>query len=170
MDKEIISCIAFVDGLIDRLGQEPCLDLARVYVTGFSIGAAGTSVLGRVLDDRLAAVAPIGAVADLDETCSTARPVPVMAIQGIKDHRRTLRSWTHASTGASPTARHATAVRPTLRSSHWGRRIALRLGLSRRRPCGAHRPRRRPRPDIEHGRTHDRAAHRDFFEQHPMPE
>ncbi|MGD8486423.1 MAG: PHB depolymerase family esterase [Chloroflexota bacterium] len=77
--------IALVDALIDQLGEELCLDLARVYATGFSIGASGTSVLGCVLDDRLAAVAPVGGAADLGETCNPERPVPVLAIHGLED-------------------------------------------------------------------------------------
>ena len=77
---------ALVDTLIDRLDEELCLDLARVYATGFSIGAAGTSVLGCVLDDRLAAVAPVGGVvAGLGDTCNTERPVSVLAIHGINE-------------------------------------------------------------------------------------
>lgn len=77
--------IALVAALIDRLGEGLCLDLARVYATGFSIGGGGTSVLGCVLDDRLAAVAPVGGVIELGETCNTQRPVPVLAIHGIYD-------------------------------------------------------------------------------------
>ena len=78
--------VAFVDGLIDRLGEELCLDLARVYGTGFCVGAGGLSVLGCVLDDRLAAVASaaIGAT-DLGEACDTKRPVPTLAIHGTAD-------------------------------------------------------------------------------------
>jgi polyhydroxybutyrate depolymerase len=77
--------IALVDSLIDRLGAELCLDLARVYATGLSIGGAGTSVLGCVLDGRLAAVAPVGAVTDLGDACNTTRPVPILAVHGIND-------------------------------------------------------------------------------------
>jgi polyhydroxybutyrate depolymerase len=78
--------IAFVDALIDRLGEELCLDLARVYATGFSIGSAGTSVLACVLDDRLAAAAPNGAlVPDLGETCNGERPVSILAVHGTRD-------------------------------------------------------------------------------------
>jgi polyhydroxybutyrate depolymerase len=77
--------IALVDGLIDRLGEELCLDLARVYATGFSIGGAGTSVLGCVLDERIAAVAPVGGLSDFGETCNAERPVPVLAIHGVND-------------------------------------------------------------------------------------
>jgi len=78
--------IALVDAIIDRLGEELCLDLARVYATGFCVGAGGTSVLGCVLDDRLAAIAPVAIWApDLGETCNARRPVPVLAIHGIND-------------------------------------------------------------------------------------
>ena len=77
--------IALVDGLIDRLGEELCLDLARVYATGFCVGAAGASVLGCVLDDRIAAVAPLAVPGDFGETCNPERPVPVLAIHGIHD-------------------------------------------------------------------------------------
>ena len=77
--------IALVDALIDRLGEELCLDLARVYATGFCVGAAGASVLGCVLDDRIAAIAPVVWPPDLGETCNPERPVPVLAIHGIHD-------------------------------------------------------------------------------------
>jgi len=77
---------AMVDTLIDRLGKELCLDLARVYATGFCVGAGGTSVLGCVLDDRLAAIADVAVwVADLGETCNAKRSVPVLAIHGTND-------------------------------------------------------------------------------------
>jgi polyhydroxybutyrate depolymerase len=78
--------IALVDALIDRLDEELCLDLARVYATGFCVGAAGTSVLGCVFDDRLAAVAPVSVWAvDLGDACNTERPVPVLAVHGTRD-------------------------------------------------------------------------------------
>ena len=68
--------VALVDTLIDRLSEELCLDLARVYATGFCVGAAGASVLGCVLDDRIAAIAPVIGTPDLGETCNLQRPVP----------------------------------------------------------------------------------------------
>ena len=37
---------AFVVALIDQLGEDLCLDLARVHGTGFCVGAGGLSVLG----------------------------------------------------------------------------------------------------------------------------
>ena len=52
--------VVFIDALLDRLGAELCVDLGRVYATGFSNGGAMTSVLACALEDRLAAVAPVG--------------------------------------------------------------------------------------------------------------
>jgi len=77
--------IALVDALIDQLGEELCLDLARVYATGFCVGGGGALVLGCVLDERLAAVAPVSSAVDLGETCNTERPVPVLAVHGSGD-------------------------------------------------------------------------------------
>ena len=77
--------VALVDALIDQLGEELCLDLARVYATGLCVGGGGTLVLGCVLDDRIAAVAPVSSAFDLGDACNTERPVPVLAIHGTRD-------------------------------------------------------------------------------------
>jgi polyhydroxybutyrate depolymerase len=77
--------IALVDALIDRLGEELCLDLARVYATGFCVGGGGALVLGCVLDERLAAVASVSSAVDLGDACNTERPVPVLAVHGTRD-------------------------------------------------------------------------------------
>jgi polyhydroxybutyrate depolymerase len=77
--------VALVDALIDRLGGELCLDLARVYATGFCVGGAGTLVLGCVLDEHIAAVAPVSSAVDLGDACNTERPVPVLAVHGTRD-------------------------------------------------------------------------------------
>ena len=77
--------VAFIEALIDRLGDELCLDLARVYATGHSNGAIGASVLGCVLADRLAAIAPVAALTDFGDACQEARAVPVLGIHGGAD-------------------------------------------------------------------------------------
>jgi len=77
--------IAFLDGLLDRLAQDYCLDLARVYAPGYSAGGEGVSVLACVLEDRIAAVAPVAGSLDLGATCEQERPVPVLAIHGTAD-------------------------------------------------------------------------------------
>ena len=77
--------IAFVDALLDRLEEELCLDQARVYATGMSNGAWGALALGCALDDRIAAVAPVGALLDSGEACNQRRPVPLVAVIGTED-------------------------------------------------------------------------------------
>ncbi len=76
--------VVFIGDLLDEAEATLCVDLARVYVTGFSNGAMLTSVLACVYADRLAAVAPVSGVADV-EGCDPARPVPVVAFHGTDD-------------------------------------------------------------------------------------
>ena len=77
--------IAFVVTLLDHLGADLCIDLARVYVAGYSGGGEGASVLGCVLEDRIAAVAPVAAMLDVGDACELDRPVPFMAVHGTAD-------------------------------------------------------------------------------------
>ena len=77
--------IVFVEALLDRLGQEACIDLARVYATGFSNGAMATSAVACTLEDRIAAVAAAGGLVDFGERCVLDRPVPYLAFHGRDD-------------------------------------------------------------------------------------
>ena len=77
--------VAFIDALIDHLGTELCIDLARVYVAGYSSGGDGTSVLACTLEDRIAAVAPVASILDMDGVCDLQRPVPLLAVHGRGD-------------------------------------------------------------------------------------
>ena len=77
--------IVFVEALLDRLGQEACIDLARVYAAGFSNGAMATSVVACTLEDRIAAVAAAGGLLDFGERCVLDRPVPYLAFHGRDD-------------------------------------------------------------------------------------
>jgi|GEM_PF-1235620 len=77
--------VVLVDALIDDLDERLCLDLARVYASGFSGGAWGTAVLGCALEDRLAALAPVAASLDLGDACDLERPVPLIAFHGTAD-------------------------------------------------------------------------------------
>ncbi|MFZ4517843.1 MAG: alpha/beta hydrolase family esterase [Microthrixaceae bacterium] len=76
--------LAFVDALLDQLGQQLCLDTSRVYATGLSNGAFMASTLGCVRADRFAAIAPIAGVR-FPEGCAPSRPVPVLAVHGTAD-------------------------------------------------------------------------------------
>jgi polyhydroxybutyrate depolymerase len=77
--------IVFVEALLDRLEQEACIDLARVYAAGFSNGAMATSAVACTLEDRIAAVAAAGGLVDFGERCVLDRPVPYLAFHGRDD-------------------------------------------------------------------------------------
>jgi polyhydroxybutyrate depolymerase len=77
--------IAFIDALLDSLGDGLCLDLARVYATGFSVGGHGVMALACALDDRIAAAAPAAMFSDLGDGCRPQRPVPVLALSQTGD-------------------------------------------------------------------------------------
>ena len=77
--------IAFIDALIDHLGDVLCLDTSRIYAAGYSNGAIGVSVLGCVLDSRIAAIAGVAALTDFGDACASARPVPTLGIHGADD-------------------------------------------------------------------------------------
>jgi polyhydroxybutyrate depolymerase len=76
--------LAFVKALLDDLTQRYCIDLSRVYSTGFSNGAFFSQLLACVLSDRIAAVAPVsGALPPI--TCTPSRPVPILIQHGSAD-------------------------------------------------------------------------------------
>jgi len=77
--------VVFIEVLLDRLAEELCIDLARVYATGFSNGAMATSVLACALEDRIAAAAAAGGLLDPGAACVQDRPVPFLAFHGTGD-------------------------------------------------------------------------------------
>jgi polyhydroxybutyrate depolymerase len=85
--------VAFVSELIDKLQQELCIDPARVFSTGMSMGAMISTRLACDLSDRIAAIAPVAGfyfppLADeLPESpeCNSSRPVPIIAFHGTDD-------------------------------------------------------------------------------------
>jgi polyhydroxybutyrate depolymerase len=74
----------FITQLLDTLGDELCIDEARVYATGLSYGAIMSSALGCVMADRFAAIAPVDGIEHPD-ACDPGRPVPVLAVHGTAD-------------------------------------------------------------------------------------
>ncbi|NLA34837.1 MAG: hypothetical protein GX868_04010 [Actinobacteria bacterium] len=70
--------------LLDRVEAELCIDLARVYVAGFSNGAFMTSVLACEYAERIAAVAPLAGMRDVPG-CEPARAVPAITFHGTVD-------------------------------------------------------------------------------------
>lgn len=74
----------FFDALVDQLGNELCLDTARVYSTGLSNGAMFTSLLICKRSEVIAAAAPVAGIDGLGG-CEPDRPVPVVAFHGTED-------------------------------------------------------------------------------------
>jgi polyhydroxybutyrate depolymerase len=76
--------VAFARALLDQVEAHYCIDRDRVYSTGFSNGAFLSHLLGCVLADRIAAIAPVSG-GDLDLPCTPARPVSVIIHHGRAD-------------------------------------------------------------------------------------
>ena len=76
--------VSFVNDLLDTIESELCTDPARVYSTGMSNGAFFSSLLGCVLSDRIAAIAPVAGVA-WSEDIECGRPMPILAFHGVDD-------------------------------------------------------------------------------------
>ncbi|HVN84110.1 MAG TPA: hypothetical protein VMW17_04605 [Candidatus Binatia bacterium] len=76
--------VQFVRQLLDQLEHTYCIDRARVFATGFSMGAYFSHLLGCVMADRFAAIAPVSG-GQVPEPCAPARPVPVLIHHGRQD-------------------------------------------------------------------------------------
>jgi polyhydroxybutyrate depolymerase len=76
--------MAFVGDLLDEAEEKLCIDTNRIYVTGLSNGAFMTSAVACQYADRVAAVAPVAGIREIDG-CDPARPVPVVAFHGTAD-------------------------------------------------------------------------------------
>jgi polyhydroxybutyrate depolymerase len=75
--------VAYVSDVIDHVAARVCIDVARVYATGFSGGARMSSLLGCKLNRRIAAIAPVAGLR-WPAPCE-GRPVPVLTFHGLAD-------------------------------------------------------------------------------------
>lgn len=76
--------LAFVRAMLDDLESRYCIDQSRVFSTGFSNGAFFSSLLGCVMADRFAAIAPVSG-GPLNIECRPSRGVPVLIQHGRQD-------------------------------------------------------------------------------------
>ncbi|HEY3142538.1 MAG TPA: PHB depolymerase family esterase [Acidimicrobiales bacterium] len=76
--------LAFVGDLLDQVEETLCVDEARIYATGLSNGAMMTSSVACAYADRIAAVAPVAGVTQVED-CDPEQPVPVVAFHGTED-------------------------------------------------------------------------------------
>jgi polyhydroxybutyrate depolymerase len=79
--------LAYVNSMIDQLTSQENIDAKRVYVTGFSAGAAFTYIVGCKLSHKVTAIAPVSAVINVKVTapCSLAHPISVLTTIGSRD-------------------------------------------------------------------------------------
>ena len=78
--------LTFTAHLLDNLERTYCIDRARVFATGFSNGAFFSNILGCVMSDRFAAIAPVSG-GRITVPCEPKRGVPVLIHHGRKDTR-----------------------------------------------------------------------------------
>jgi predicted peptidase len=77
-------------GLLDHLLQDPAVDARRVWLAGFSLGAAGAWQLAAAQPERFAALVPVsGRVPESldDDALTRLRHLPVWAFNGELDDR-----------------------------------------------------------------------------------
>lgn len=75
--------VQYVSDVIDHIAARTCIDPARVYATGFSGGGRMSSLLGCRLNNRIAAIAPVGGLRWFGPC--PGRAVPVLTIHGLAD-------------------------------------------------------------------------------------
>jgi polyhydroxybutyrate depolymerase len=76
--------LAWIGALLDEVEGTVCVDRNRVHVAGMSMGAFMTSAVACRYADRVASVAPVAGIRDIDG-CRPSRPVPVVAFHGTDD-------------------------------------------------------------------------------------
>jgi polyhydroxybutyrate depolymerase len=76
--------VAFIDVLLTELISRARIDIRRVYVTGFSNGAAMTFRVAHVMSERIAAIAPVAGYCRIDEP-RPYRAVPTLYLVGTVD-------------------------------------------------------------------------------------
>jgi len=78
--------VAFVRALVDNIGENLCVDLDRVYATGFSNGGMLSHRLACEASDVIAAIAPVAGVIMLEDAdCTPPRPMPILHFHGTGD-------------------------------------------------------------------------------------
>ncbi len=88
--------VQYVSDVIDDVAARSCIDPARVYATGFSGGGRMSSLLGCRLNNRIAAIAPVGGLRWFGPCAG--RTVPVLTIHGLADFTNPYEG--HADRGA----------------------------------------------------------------------
>lgn len=75
--------VQYASDVIDHVAARSCIDATRVYATGFSGGGRMSSLLGCRLNDRIAAIGPVGGLRWFGPC--PGRAVPVITLHGTAD-------------------------------------------------------------------------------------
>jgi polyhydroxybutyrate depolymerase len=76
--------VAYLNDLLDTVESKLCIDTTREYVTGFSAGAAMTTLLTCTDSQRFAAAAPVAGASEFD-SCEPSEEMPVTVFHGTDD-------------------------------------------------------------------------------------
>jgi polyhydroxybutyrate depolymerase len=93
--SETVDDVGFLRHLIDLLVERRIADAARIYVFGVSRGGLMAFTMACMLDDVIAAAAPVitGMTDHQRDDCKPARPVPIVAIAGTNDTTQWYDGW-----------------------------------------------------------------------------
>lgn len=84
-DDPAVDDVRFVEDLLDHLNRSACVDIHRVYATGFSSGGGLTGLLACRTAGRIAAFAAVSGAFFTGTPCAPSRPVPILEIHGTSD-------------------------------------------------------------------------------------
>ncbi len=76
--------LEFLDAMLTQIGDQRCIDTARVYATGLSYGAIMSSFLACERSEVFAAMAPVDGIT-MPEGCDPADPMPMLTTHGTED-------------------------------------------------------------------------------------
>jgi polyhydroxybutyrate depolymerase len=79
-----INDVEFISALIDTLIAEQPVDSQKVFVTGFSNGGIMAYALASEITDKLAGIAPVGALLMMDENHGS-KPLPIIHFHALDD-------------------------------------------------------------------------------------
>jgi polyhydroxybutyrate depolymerase len=83
-DRDNINDVGFINDMIDLLIAKNIADVDRIYLTGFSNGAAMTFRAGAALSDKIAAIAPASSKLFVKVNLLK-RPLPLIYFYGSED-------------------------------------------------------------------------------------
>jgi polyhydroxybutyrate depolymerase len=85
-ERESPDDVEFISALIDHLVATANIDPARVYVTGFSVGAGMAYRLACELSSQVVGMGSVGGYEYLSKPCAPQHPVTIYEIHGTKDY------------------------------------------------------------------------------------